>query len=71
VPLAAGVFWKRANNAGALLSAVLGLAAWLAAEALAADATIPPPLVGLLFSMVGMAAGSYFRVARPRFGAHG
>jgi SSS family solute:Na+ symporter len=71
VPLAAGVFWKRANNAGALLSAGLGLAAWLAAEALAADAMIPPPLVGLFFSMVGMAAGSYFRAARPQFGAHG
>jgi len=24
VPLAAGIFWKRANNAGAILSAALG-----------------------------------------------
>jgi Na+/proline symporter len=72
VPLAAGVFWKRANNAGALLSALLGLAAWLAADALAADATIPPPLIGLLFSVVGMAAGSYFPAARqPQLGGHG
>ena len=29
VPLAAGIFWKRANNAGAILSAVFGLVAWL------------------------------------------
>src|SRR5882762_9075848 len=29
VPLAAGIFWKRANNAGAILSAVFGLVAWM------------------------------------------
>jgi Na+/proline symporter len=72
VPLAAGIFWKRANNAGALLSALLGLAGWLTAEALAADAIIPPPLIGLFFSMVGMVTGSCFAVARkPQFGGHG
>src|SRR6266404_1623907 len=32
VPLAAGIFWKRANNPGALLSAALGLAAWFIAD---------------------------------------
>src|SRR5207247_6141376 len=58
VPLAAGIFWKRANNVGAVLSAVLGLLAWLAADALAADATVPPPLVGLAFSVFGMVMGS-------------
>src|SRR5204862_2361419 len=31
VPLAAGIFWKRANNTGAILSAVFGLVAWLIA----------------------------------------
>jgi Na+/proline symporter len=58
VPLAAGIFWKRANNAGAILSAVLGLAAWLAADYAAADATVPPPLVGLACSILGMVLGS-------------
>jgi SSS family solute:Na+ symporter len=58
VPLAAGIFWKRANNAGAILSAVLGLASWLIADFTAADATVPPPLVGLAFSILGMVLGS-------------
>jgi len=47
VPLAAGIFWKRANNLGALASCVCGLAGWLAAAFFAPDATVPPPLVGL------------------------
>jgi solute:Na+ symporter, SSS family len=58
VPLAAGIFWKRANNTGAILSAVLGLVAWLIAAATAADALVPPPLVGLVFSIGGMLIGS-------------
>lgn len=70
VPLAAGIFWKRANNAGAILSALLGLAAWLAADMLAGDATVPAPLVGLAFSMLGMVAGSYYPRAQPQLGGH-
>ena len=58
VPLAAGIFWKRANNAGAILSAVFGLLAWLVADYTAADATVPPPLVGLAFSILGMVLGA-------------
>ena len=60
VPLAAGVFWKRANNAGALASALLGLIAWLAADAIGGEgATVPAPLIGLAFSVAGMVVGSY------------
>jgi SSS family solute:Na+ symporter len=59
VPLAAGVFWKRANVAGATLSVVLGLGAWAVAEFTAADATVPPQLVGLAASMFGMVMGTY------------
>ena len=59
VPLAAGIFWKRANNTGAILAAVFGLVAWLTADALAADATVPPTLVGLSFSVLGMVMGSF------------
>src|SRR5262249_25489329 len=58
VPLAAGIFWKRANNAGAILSAVFGLAAWLVAAFTAADATVPPTLVGLAFSILAMVLGA-------------
>ena len=58
VPLAAGIYWKRANNAGAMLAVAMGLAAWVIAEAVAADATVPPQLVGLAFSILGMVLGS-------------
>lgn len=63
VPLAAGIFWKRANNVGAVLSVVFGLLSWTIAEWIAADATVPPQLVGLGFSIAGMVLGSY--VPRP------
>ena len=59
VPLAAGIYWARANSAGAVLSVGLGLASWLIAEATAADATVPPQLVGLAFSALGMVLGSF------------
>jgi Na+/proline symporter len=75
VPLAAGIFWKRANNTGAILSALFGLLAWLAADMLASDATVPPPLVGLAFSILGMVVGSLVPRARaqahPQHGGHG
>jgi SSS family transporter len=58
VPLAAGIFWKRANIPGAVLSVVFGLLSWTIAEWVAADATVPPQLVGLGFSIVGMVLGS-------------
>jgi SSS family transporter len=58
VPLAAGIYWKRATNVGAMLSVVFGLVSWGIAEMVAADATVPPQLVGLAFSIFGMALGS-------------
>jgi SSS family transporter len=63
VPLAAGIFWKRATTAGAVLSVVFGLLSWTIAELTAAEATVPPQLVGLAFSLVGMVLGSL--VPRP------
>ena len=60
VPLAAGIFWRRANVPGAVLSVVLGLFSWTVAEAVAADATVPPQLVGLAFSIFGMVIGAFF-----------
>ena len=58
VPLAAGIYWKRASAAGALLSVVFGLLSWGIAELVAGEATVPPALVGLAFSIFGMALGS-------------
>ena len=58
VPLVFGLYWKRANNQGALLSIVLGLGAWLSMEILQPDTYWPPQLVGLLFSVTGMLIGS-------------
>jgi SSS family transporter len=63
-PLVAGIYWKRANAVGAGLSVFLGLASWLIAEAVAAEATVPPQLVGLAFSILGMVLGSYMPAAR-------
>jgi solute:Na+ symporter, SSS family len=59
VPLAAGIYWKRANVAGATLSVVLGLLSWTAAEFVAPEATVPPQLVGLAVSLFGMVLGTY------------
>ncbi len=64
VPLVAGLYWKRANVPGAVLSVALGLGVWGAAEKLAPDALLPPVLVGLLASILGMVMGTY--AAAPR-----
>jgi SSS family solute:Na+ symporter len=58
VPLAFGLYWKRANQVGALAAIFLGLATWLWMEVLAPDATCPPQLAGLLAALAGMLAGS-------------
>ncbi|HUW26609.1 MAG TPA: sodium:solute symporter family protein [Gallionella sp.] len=58
VPLVFGLYWKRANNQGALLSIALGLGSWLLMEILQPDTYWPPQLIGLLFSMTGMLIGS-------------
>ena len=61
VPLAAGLFWKRATARGAHASMVLGLGTWLALEALSPEGVVPPPLAGLAASFLGMAGGSLAR----------
>jgi len=65
VPLVAGLFWKRANNAGAGLSIVFGLCAWLAMEFFAAEAALPPQFAGLLMSCAGMLLGSLLLGRKP------
>ncbi|MBI4290198.1 MAG: sodium:solute symporter family protein [Betaproteobacteria bacterium] len=83
VPLAFGLYWKRANVQGATLSVILGLGSWLAMEFLSPNAAMPPQLVGLLFSVFGMLFGSIAMRApghphhavphheTPHHGAHG
>jgi SSS family transporter len=58
VPLAFGLYWKRANNQGALVAITLGLSSWILMEVFDADGVWPPQLVGLLMSITGMLVGS-------------
>jgi Na+/proline symporter len=58
VPLAAGLFWKRATAQGALLAVAFGISSWLLLEVAAADGTLPPQLGGLLAAIAGMVLGS-------------
>ncbi len=58
VPLAFGIFWKRANTSGAVMAIFLGLFSWIAMEMWGSDSIWPPQLVGLAFSIAGMLLGS-------------
>lgn len=59
VPLFAGVYWKKANSVGALLSMSFGIIAWVALEITNPEGTVPPQMAGFLFSIAGMLVGSY------------
>ncbi|GAB3687116.1 sodium:solute symporter family protein [Spirosoma flavus] len=56
VPLAAGIYWKRANLTGCLCSMAIGFGVWLIC--LWQDTSYPPIIWGLLASLAGMVAGS-------------
>jgi Na+/proline symporter len=58
VPLAAGLYWRRATAQGALFAIVGGLITWIALEIAAPDGLVPPQLAGLLASIAGMLLGS-------------
>ncbi len=74
VPLVGGILWKRATSQGALAAIFGGLLSWLLVEVLIAGGEessagiyayaligaegIPPQLIGLAVSLVGMVAGS-------------
>ena len=71
VPLAFGLYWKRASNQGAMASIVFGVGAWLSMEHFQPDTYWPPQLVGLLFSIAGMLIGSMLpNMMRDRHHAH-
>ena len=58
VPLVCGIYWHRASTQGALVSSLVGLVVWGICEKFFAEAEIPPQLVGLAASAIGMVAGS-------------
>jgi solute:Na+ symporter, SSS family len=59
VPLFFGAFWTRASTQGALFAIVGGVTSWILVEALVGEESlVPPQLIGLAISAVGMIAGS-------------
>ncbi len=59
VPLFFGAYWSRATTQGALAAVIGGVMSWLVVELLVGEASlVPPQLIGLGASMVGMVAGS-------------
>jgi solute:Na+ symporter, SSS family len=58
VPLAAGLYWKRATTQGAIFSIVLGILAWLLFLGTPAGEAFPAQLAGLMMGVVGMIVGS-------------
>ncbi len=72
VPLVCGIYWHRASTQGALVSSVVGLVVWGICEKFFADAEIPPQIVGLAASAIGIAVGSYAPqlVKDARHGTH-
>ncbi len=69
VPLAAGLFWKRASNLGAGLGITFGLSTWLVLEFTGYDGPGEPQLFGLFANAIGMVIGSL--VSPNRTGGHG
>jgi solute:Na+ symporter, SSS family len=72
VPLAFGLFWRKANSQGALLSVFTGLIVWLASEAeyivwplaseVAANNHMPAQINGLIAAIFAMILGSLIPV---------
>jgi solute:Na+ symporter, SSS family len=58
VPLAFGLYWKRATTQGAIFSIVLGVLTWVLFMATPAGAEFPAQLAGVLAALAGMLIGS-------------
>ena len=58
VPLAAGLFWKKASNLGAALAITFGLGVWLLLEFTSVELWVDPHLIGLVASAIGMVLGT-------------
>jgi Na+/proline symporter len=59
VPLTAGLYWKRSNESGAILSIVLGTAGYIYSEVMVTET--PSLFVGLVCSIAGMLTGTFVR----------
>jgi solute:Na+ symporter, SSS family len=59
VPLVFGIFWKQSTSQGALFAIIGGIGSWMSIELLFGDGIlIPPQLIGLAISVIGMVLGS-------------
>jgi len=59
VPLIFGAFWRKATSQGALAAIIGGISSWILVEVLVGESSpIPPQLIGLGVSIVGMVIGS-------------
>lgn len=59
VPLFFGAYWSRATTQGALSAIIGGVGTWLVIEVLVGESSlVPPQLIGLGVSIIGMLAGS-------------
>jgi SSS family transporter len=65
-PLAMGLYWRRSTVDGALFSVVLGISTWVLMEIFAPEAIVPPQLVGMAFSFLGMVVGSLYGRRAPQ-----
>jgi solute:Na+ symporter, SSS family len=68
VPLVAGVYWKRSNTQGALVSIFCGLSVWLGISIFGPDdPLVPAHFAGMFASLFGMVMGSLLPsvVAKP------
>jgi Na+/proline symporter len=68
VPLFFGAYWSRATTQGALTACIGGVGSWLIIELLVGEASlVPPQLIGLGVSILGMIVGSLLpqRIGRP------
>ncbi|CAN7435490.1 sodium:solute symporter family protein [Rhizobacter sp. LjRoot28] len=71
VPLAFGLYWKRATTQGAVTSIVLGIGTWLVLLNTALGEAFPAQLAGFAAAIVGMVAGTLApQVLANRHGGH-
>jgi SSS family solute:Na+ symporter len=64
VPLFAGLFWKKASNAGAVSSIVAGLVVWIPLEFIMPDAALPPHFAGFIVAAFAMIIVSLIKPAQ-------
>jgi SSS family solute:Na+ symporter len=71
VPLAFGLYWKRATTQGAVTSIALGIGTWLVLLNTALGEAFPAQLAGFAAAIVGMVAGTLApQVLANRHGSH-